>query len=78
MLYDRKTKLIIYFFCRLRVIAQKKHIASLHVVVSPEQTMGGFVEVVKQLREVSTYVPFRCIRYHLPVKLTCQATFRLL
>lgn len=32
--------------------AQKKHIASLHVVVSPEQTMSSFMEVVKQLREV--------------------------
>jgi hypothetical protein len=34
------------------LIAQTKHIASLHVVVSPGQTMGGFMEVVKHLREV--------------------------
>lgn len=34
------------------LIAQTKHIASLHVVVLPGQTMGGFMEVVKHLREV--------------------------
>ncbi|KAK9893811.1 cation efflux protein [Cystobasidium minutum MCA 4210] len=32
-------------------LTQKKHIASLHVVVSPEQTMSSFMDVVKQLRE---------------------------